>query len=67
MSVFLDIAFGFWLFLFNSRYREIWLFDFQKGNLLFKCIYILEAIISTIVGIGEFLFVIKLISDLSKS
>lgn len=52
MIEFFGKLFGFWMFVFSETHREIWLFEFQRANLFFKCIHILESIVSIVVGVG---------------
>lgn len=52
MIEFFGKLFGFWMFVFSGTHRDIWLFEFQRANLFFKCIHILESIVSIVVGVG---------------
>lgn len=48
----LGIFCGFWLVVFSRIYREIWLWEFERANIVFKCIHILESIIAVLFGLG---------------
>jgi hypothetical protein len=55
------LIFGFWLFLFSKMYREAWIHEYQKSNLVFKLLQLISAFISTVLGLVAPIYIIYLI------
>lgn len=42
---------GFWLFVFNKQFRNTWILDFKRQNLLSKMFDLLEAAAAIVIGV----------------